>query len=253
MLDGIATGPEGLHAYFVHSFHFLAADRGRHHRDAPIMAAPLTAMVGARQYRRRAVSSGEEPDAGADADRQFPEVAAVILFPAIDLKSGAMRSPRFMATWRRPRFSIDDPAAQALIFERQGFEYLHVVDLDGAFAGKPMNAAAGRCDSGGADRHAGPARRRHPRHADHRRLARQRRRSRVIIGTAAVRDPDLVREAARNHPGRIAVGIDARDGLVAVEGWAKSSRADRRRTRAGASRTPASPRSSTPTSPATAC
>src|SRR5208282_520375 len=116
----------------------------------------------------------------------------------------------------------DDPAAQALVFEQQGFEYLHVVDLDGAFAGKPMNAAAVDAvlaaltkipvQLGGGIREMrtiegwlakGVAR--------------------VIIGTAAVRHPDLVRQAARLHPGRIAVGIDARDGMVAVEGWAQSS------------------------------
>src|SRR6202007_196764 len=106
-------------------------------------------------------------------------------------------------------------------FASQGFEYLHVVDLDGAFAGKPMNAAAveailGAVKSplqlGGAIRGRatidgwlgkGVAR--------------------VIIGTAAVRDPALVKEAARAFPGRIAVGLDARDGKVAVEGWAESS------------------------------
>jgi phosphoribosylformimino-5-aminoimidazole carboxamide ribotide isomerase len=116
----------------------------------------------------------------------------------------------------------DDPAAQALAFERQGFEYLHVVDLDGAFAGKPMNASAidgviaaltaMPVQLGGGIR-------------DMRTIKGWLGKgvARVIIGTAAVRDPDLVREAARLHPGRIAVGIDARDGLVAVEGWAKSS------------------------------
>jgi phosphoribosylformimino-5-aminoimidazole carboxamide ribotide isomerase len=116
----------------------------------------------------------------------------------------------------------DDPAAQALTFETQGFEYLHVVDLDGAFAGKPMNAAAidtvlstltkMQVQLGGGIR-------------DMRTIEGWLSKgvNRVIIGTAAVRDPDLVREAARLHPGRIAVGIDARDGLVAVDGWAKSS------------------------------
>jgi phosphoribosylformimino-5-aminoimidazole carboxamide ribotide isomerase len=116
----------------------------------------------------------------------------------------------------------DDPAAQALIFEQQGFEYLHLVDLDGAFAGKPMNGAAvdavlaalnkmpvqlggGIRDMRTIDGWLGKGV------------------NRVIIGTAAVRDPDFVREAARNYPGNIAVGIDARDGLVAVDGWAKSS------------------------------
>ena len=114
-----------------------------------------------------------------------------------------------------------DPAAQARDFEAQGFEYLHVVDLDGAFAGEPRNAQAVEAilksismpvQLGGGIR-------------DMRTIEGWLSKGvrRVIIGTAAVRDPDLVREAARLHPGQIAVGIDARDGLVAVDGWAKVS------------------------------
>lgn len=114
-----------------------------------------------------------------------------------------------------------NPAAQARAFEEQGFEYLHVVDLDGAFAGEPRNAQAVETilksikmpvQLGGGIR-------------DMRTIDRWLSKgvSRAIIGTAAVRDPDLVREAARLNPGKIAVGIDARDGLVAVDGWAKVS------------------------------
>jgi phosphoribosylformimino-5-aminoimidazole carboxamide ribotide isomerase len=115
----------------------------------------------------------------------------------------------------------DDPAAQAAEFEAQGFEWLHVVDLDGAFAGRPMNGAAVDAilervrlpvQLGGGVR-------------DMRTLEGWLAKgvARVIIGTAAVRDPDFVREAARLHPGKVAVGIDAKDGRVAVEGWAQSS------------------------------
>jgi phosphoribosylformimino-5-aminoimidazole carboxamide ribotide isomerase len=145
----------------------------------------------------------------------------VILFPAIDLKGG--QCVRLIhGDMEQATVFNDDPAAQALAFERQGFEYLHVVDLDGAFAGKPMNAAAVDAvlaaltrmpvQLGGGIR-------------DMRTIDGWLAKgvARVIIGTAAVRDPELVREAARNNPGRIAVGIDARDGLVAVDGWAKSS------------------------------
>jgi phosphoribosylformimino-5-aminoimidazole carboxamide ribotide isomerase len=147
-------------------------------------------------------------------------VATVILFPAIDLKEGQcvrlIRGDMAQATV----FSLDPPA-QAKAFEDQGFEYLHVVDLDGAFAGEPRNAIAVEAilkhvripvQLGGGIR-------------DMRTIDAwlQKGVSRVIIGTAAVRDPDLVREAARLNPGRIAVGIDARDGLVAVEGWARVS------------------------------
>jgi phosphoribosylformimino-5-aminoimidazole carboxamide ribotide isomerase len=142
----------------------------------------------------------------------------MILFPAIDLKGGScvrlVRGDMAQAT-----IFNEDPAEQALTFERQGFEYLHLVDLDGAFAGKPVNADAVKAildvlsipvQLGGGIRDLRTVERWLEKGVD-----------RVIIGTAAVRDPDLVREAARLYPGRIAVGIDARDGLVAIEGWAK--------------------------------
>jgi phosphoribosylformimino-5-aminoimidazole carboxamide ribotide isomerase len=148
-------------------------------------------------------------------------VASVILFPAIDLKGG--QCVRLIhGDMEQATVFNDDPAAQALVFERQGFEYLHVVDLDGAFAGKPMNAAAVDAVLAALSRMpvqlGGGIR-------DMRTIDGWLAKgvARVIIGTAAVRDPELVREAARNNPGRIAVGIDARDGLVAVDGWAKSS------------------------------
>jgi phosphoribosylformimino-5-aminoimidazole carboxamide ribotide isomerase len=145
---------------------------------------------------------------------------AVILFPAIDLKEGlAVRLQQ--GDMARATVFNRDPAAQATAFAQQGFEYLHIVDLDGAFAGKPMNAAAvegilgavkipvqlggGIRDRATIDGWLGKG------------IAR------VIIGTAAVRDPALVKEAARAHPRRIAVGLDARDGKVAVEGWAETS------------------------------
>jgi phosphoribosylformimino-5-aminoimidazole carboxamide ribotide isomerase len=144
----------------------------------------------------------------------------VILFPAIDLKEG--RCVRLIqGDMDQATVFNDDPAAQAAEFEAQGFEWLHVVDLDGAFAGQPMNAAAVQAilrriaipvQLGGGIR-------------DMRTVEGWLAQgvARVIIGTAAVRDPDFVREAARLHPGKIAVGIDAKDGLVAVEGWAQTS------------------------------
>ena len=144
----------------------------------------------------------------------------MILFPAIDLKDGLCVRLEQGDMARATVFNRD-PAAQARNFEQRGFEYLHIVDLDGAFAGRPMNAAAverilaavkiplqlggGIRDRAGIERwlDKGVAR--------------------VIIGTAAVRDPALVKQAAREFPGRIAVGLDARDGKVAVEGWAETS------------------------------
>jgi phosphoribosylformimino-5-aminoimidazole carboxamide ribotide isomerase len=147
-------------------------------------------------------------------------VETVILFPAIDIKNGeAVRLQQ--GDMARATIFNRDPAAQARAFEQQGFEYLHVVDLDGAFAGKPMNAAAVErilaavripVQLGGGIR---------DRATIDAWLSRGVRR--VIIATAAVRDPALVAEAARAHSGRIAVGLDARDGKVAVEGWAKTS------------------------------
>lgn len=144
----------------------------------------------------------------------------MIFFPAIDLKDGQcvrlLRGDMAKAT-----VFNDDPAAQAAAFMHEGSKWLHLVDLNGAFAGRPINAEAVRgilaaidipVQLGGGIRDlqtiemwldAGVRR--------------------VILGTIAVRDPDLVRQACRRHPGRIALGIDAHDGRVAVAGWAETS------------------------------
>ncbi len=144
----------------------------------------------------------------------------MILFPAIDLKNGQCVRLRQGDMDRATVFN-DDPAAQASAFEGQGFQWLHVVDLDGAFAGKPMNAAAVEAilakvafpvQLGGGIRDMGTVEGWLKKGI-----------ARVIIGTAAVRDPGFVREAAKAFPGQVAVGIDARDGFVAVEGWAQTS------------------------------
>jgi phosphoribosylformimino-5-aminoimidazole carboxamide ribotide isomerase len=147
-------------------------------------------------------------------------VDAVILFPAIDLKNGeAVRLEQ--GDMARATIFHREPAEQARTFAAQGFKYLHIVDLDGAFAGRPMNAGAvegilsavkipvqlggGIRDRATIEAWLGKGV------------------TRVIIGTAAVRDPGLVKEAAKAFPGRVAVGLDARGGNVAVEGWAKTS------------------------------
>ena len=144
----------------------------------------------------------------------------MILFPAIDLKNGQCVRLEQGDMARATVFNLD-PAAQARHFAAQGFEYLHVVDLDGAFAGKPMNAQAVESmlrdvtmpvQLGGGIRDIKTV---------EAWLAKGV--ARVIIGTAAVRDPELVKSAARAVPGRVAVGLDARDGKVAVEGWAETS------------------------------
>ena len=144
----------------------------------------------------------------------------MILYPAIDLKGGACVRLRRGDMDQATVYS-DDPAAQARAWQDAGCQWLHVVDLDGAFAGKPVNAAAvdailaiatvpvqlggGIRDRAGIERWLDAGIRR------------------VILGSAAVKNPALVHEACRAHPGRIAVGIDARDGIVATEGWAESS------------------------------
>ncbi len=144
----------------------------------------------------------------------------MILFPAIDLKNGQCVRLEQGDMARATVFNLD-PAAQARSFAAQGFEYLHVVDLDGAFAGKPINAQAVEAmlktvgmpvQLGGGIRDLATVE-----------AWLSKGITRVIIGTAAVRDPALVKEAAKLFPGRVAVGLDARDGKVAVEGWAETS------------------------------
>jgi phosphoribosylformimino-5-aminoimidazole carboxamide ribotide isomerase len=144
----------------------------------------------------------------------------MILFPAIDLKDGQCVRLRQGDMGQATVFSVD-PAAQARKFEAQGFQWLHLVDLDGAFAGKPVNALAVAqivravripIQLGGGIRNLATIEAWLGEGI-----------TRVILGTAAVRDPALVRNACRAFPGLIAVGIDARDGKVAIEGWAETS------------------------------
>lgn len=150
-------------------------------------------------------------------------MSALNLYPAIDLKNGECVRLQ-QGDMARVTVFNSDPAAQAKAWEDAGFKYLHLVDLDGAFAGKPANVAAVKAirqairlpiQLGGGIRDeatieswldAGI--------------------SRVILGTIAVRNPDLVRAAAKRWPGRVVVGIDARSGRVAVEGWAEASDLD---------------------------
>jgi phosphoribosylformimino-5-aminoimidazole carboxamide ribotide isomerase len=147
-------------------------------------------------------------------------VEALIVFPAIDLKAGQVVR---LAEGDMARATVygDDPAAQATLFAEAGAEYLHVVDLDGSFAGRAENREAvegilkafpGHVQLGGGIRtrlavtgwfDLGVAR--------------------VVMGTAALKDPDFVKDMAREYPGGIVVAVDARDGLVATEGWAEVS------------------------------
>src|SRR4029079_12797769 len=147
----------------------------------------------------------KEPGAWPAPDREFPEVDAVILFPAIDLKDGQCVRLKLGDMDQATVFN-DDPAAQAKSFEDQGFEWLHVVDLNGAFAGESVNGAAvdailkatkNPVQLGGGIRT-----------LDHSSNWLPRGLARVILGTIAVRDPALVIEACKRFPGRVAVGID---------------------------------------------
>ena len=144
----------------------------------------------------------------------------MILFPAIDLKDGQCVRLKLGEMDSATVYNTD-PAAQARAFEAQGFEWLHVVDLNGAFAGKSVNSAAvgAILKATKSPVQLGGGIRTIPQIEDwlDRGLAR------VILGTVAVREPELVKEACRLFPGRIAVGIDARGGKVAVEGWAEAS------------------------------
>jgi phosphoribosylformimino-5-aminoimidazole carboxamide ribotide isomerase len=145
----------------------------------------------------------------------------VILYPAIDLKEG--RCVRlYRGEMNQATVFNEDPAAQARSFAAAGCHWLHIVDLDGAFAGKPMNRASVEAildavqipvQLGGGIRELATVESWLGRGV-----------TRAILGTAALHNPNLVKEACRLFPTRIAVGIDARDGRVAVEGWSKTSR-----------------------------
>ena len=144
----------------------------------------------------------------------------MILYPAIDLKDGQCVRLLRGAMDRATVFG-DDPAAQARAFVAAGCAWLHLVDLNGAFAGRPVNGGAVEAILAAVDvpvQLGGGIRDRATIEAWLERGV-----ARVILGTAALRDPGLVRAAAAAHPGRVAVGIDARDGRVAVEGWAQTS------------------------------
>lgn len=145
---------------------------------------------------------------------------SLIVFPAIDLKGGQVVR---LAEGDMDRATVygDDPAAQAMLFAEQGAEHLHVVDLDGAFAGASVNGEAveaivsrfpGHVQLGGGIRDRAAIERWFDRGV-----------SRVVIGTAALENPDLVRAAAKDFPGGIVVAVDARDGMVATRGWADIS------------------------------
>lgn len=144
----------------------------------------------------------------------------MIIYPAIDLKDGAcvrlLRGEMSQAT-----VFNTDPGDQAKLFQSQGFEWLHLVDLNGAFEGKPVNGAAVESilksvtipvQLGGGIRDLKTIG-----------LWLEKGVSRVILGTVALRDPELVKAACKEFPGKVAVGIDAREGYVAVAGWAETS------------------------------
>ncbi|RJT25812.1 1-(5-phosphoribosyl)-5-[(5-phosphoribosylamino)methylideneamino]imidazole-4-carboxamide isomerase [Chakrabartia godavariana] len=145
---------------------------------------------------------------------------SLIVFPAIDLKGGQVVR---LAEGDMDRATVygDDPAAQAMLFAEAGAQHLHVVDLDGSFAGRAVNAEAvesivrtfpGHVQLGGGIRNRESVERWFDLGV-----------ARIVIGTAALKDPDFVKSAARDFPGGIVVAVDARDGFVATDGWAEKS------------------------------
>ena len=152
--------------------------------------------------------------------KQFRKGRAMILYPAIDLKDGnAVRLVH--GDMGRETVFNENPAAQAMEFVQAGCEWLHLVDLNGAFAGEPVNAAPVEAileqtkvpaQLGGGIRDMATIERWIDKGL-----------ARVILGTVAVENPDLVREAAKEFPGKVAVGIDARNGRVATKGWAEET------------------------------
>src|SRR5690606_29746676 len=189
-------------------------------RDPDLRSARLRALgsESALCLRRWALGEGLLLQQGSRGPRGGAGV--MILFPAIDLKDGQavrlLRGDMAQVTVFNP-----DPADQARRFAAAGFEWLHLVDLNGAFAGKPVNAAAVEAilqaveipvQLGGGIRDLATIERWLELGV-----------ARVILGTVAVKDPQLVQEACRAFPGRVVIGVDARDGMVAVEGWAETS------------------------------
>lgn len=150
----------------------------------------------------------------------LPTTDNMKIYPAIDLKNGSCVR-LYQGEIDQATVFSDNPAEQARLFQRAGAEWIHLVDLNGAFEGRPVNAksVAAIVDAvdipvqlGGGIRN----------------IATidywfEKGLSRIILGTAALKDPDLVKLAARSYPGKIAIGIDARDGFVATEGWAETS------------------------------
>lgn len=144
----------------------------------------------------------------------------MILYPAIDLKDGnCVRL--YKGEMDQATVFNDNPAAQALAFQEAGCEWLHLVDLNGAFAGSPVNAAAVEAilaqtsvpaQLGGGIRDMATIE-----------MWLTKGLARVILGTVAVEDPDLVRQAAKAFPGKVAIGLDARNGMVATRGWAEET------------------------------
>lgn len=146
----------------------------------------------------------------------------MILFPAIDLKDGQCVRLK-LGEMDQATVYNDDPAAQARAFADLGFPFLHVVDLNGAFAGRSVNGAAVEAILAAVEGRMKVQLGGGIRDLEAIESWLEKGLARVILGTVAVRDPALVKEACRRFPGRIVVGIDAKGGKVAVEGWAEGS------------------------------
>ena len=213
------TPPPPGDAYFVHSYRFDPDDRSAVLAETD-HGGRFPAVVGAGNLLGVQFHPEKSQAFGLAVLRALAGVAAMIVFPAIDLKNGqCVRLAE--GDMARATVYADDPAEQARAFAAAGATHLHVVDLDGSFAGESRNGAgvaaaveafSGRVQVGGGVRT----------------LADVQRWLglgvwRVVMGTAALENPELVRAAAAAHPGRIVVAVDARDGFVATRGWAERS------------------------------
>ena len=250
LLDGIAVGPSGLHAYFVHSFHLKPAERADLVAEADY-GGPVTRHRRPRHHGRHPVPPGEEPAAGAAADRQFPEVEAVILFPAIDLKDGlAVRLEQgdmARATVFQPRSGGAGAGVRGaglrISAHRRSRRRLC------RQAGQPRRRSSAIIETVGDP---GAARRRHPRPGDDRRLARPGRRPRDHRHRRGARSGAGQGAPRENFP-RASPSASTRATARSRSTAGRRPPSLPRSTLPGVSRMPASRPSSTPTLPATAC
>ena len=200
VLSGIETGPTGLHAYFVHSYHLANNIAGRRDRDVTDYSGPVTAIVGYENIVGTQFHPEKESGPRVEAHCQFLAVETVILFPAIDLKDGKCVRLK-LGDMDQATIYNDSPARirRKALSRDQGFKWLHVVDLNGAFEGQSVNGFGSRIDFE-SDQESSATGRRHSHAWAILKAGSTKALARVILGTVAVRDPALVKEACKLFP-----------------------------------------------------